>query len=190
MNVLQIIKTRRTIDPDLFTGETISNEIIKSMLDAANWAPTHGFTEPWRFIIYGRENVQQFGDFHADLFKNLTPTEQFLEKKYDKIKYRAKNCSHVIICVNKRGDKNNIPEKEEMASTATAIQNMLLVATENQVATFWSTGGMCYHDEFKKYFGFGDADKVLGIVYIGKYDGVQPEGKRNSEWKEKVIWKK
>lgn len=189
MNILDTIKKRRTIDPDLFSGETITDEIIENMLEAANWAPTHGFTEPWRFVVYNSSTVQQFGDFHAELFKNLTPTEQFLEKKYEKIKFRAKNCSNVIICVNKRGDKSNIPEKEEMAATAAAIQNILLQATANNVATFWSTGGMCYHDAFKKYFGFGEEDKVLGIIYVGKYDGEIPEGKRNSDWKEKVSWK-
>lgn len=189
MNVLELIKSRRTIDPDLFTGETVSNDILENMLEAANWAPTHGFTEPWRFIVYDRNTVQDFGDFHAELFKSLTPPDQFLEKKYLKIKFRSKKCSHVIVCVNKRGDKSNIPEQEEIAATSAAIQNMLLVAAENNVATFWSTGGMCYHNEFKKYFGFADEDKVLGIIYVGKYESENQEGKRNSDWKEKVHYK-
>jgi nitroreductase len=189
MNILDTIKKRRTIDPDVFTGEIVPEQDIKKMLEAANWAPTHGFTEPWRFVVYNRNEVQDFGDFHAELFKNLTAPEHFLEKKYDKIKYRAKNCSNVIVCINKRGDKSNIPEIEELAATSAAIQNMLLVATANNIATFWSTGGMCYHDEFKKYFGFGDNDKVLGIIYVGKYDGEYPEGKRNSDWQDKVSWK-
>ena len=81
MNISDIIKKRRTIDPDLYTGEIVSEEIIYSILEAANWAPTHGFTEPWRFIVYNRDKVQEFGDFHADLFKQLTPTEQFLQNK-------------------------------------------------------------------------------------------------------------
>jgi len=189
MSILETIKSRRTIDPDLFNGEIVEEKVINEMLESANWAPTHGFTEPWRFVVYSRNKVQEFGDFHADLFKRLTPTEQFLQKKYEKIKYRAKNCSHVIVCINKRGDKSNIPEIEEIAASSAAIQNMLLVATENNIGTFWSTGGMCYHDEFKKYFGFGNEDKVLGIVYVGKYNIENPQGKRNSDWKEKISWK-
>ncbi|HUM52252.1 MAG TPA: nitroreductase [Chitinophagales bacterium] len=189
MNILELIKSRRTIDPDLFTGEIVSTDIIEKMLEAANWAPTHGFTEPWRFVVYTRDTAPNFGEFHAALFKELTPTEQFLQKKYEKIRYRSKNCSHVIICINKRGDKSNIPEVEELAATAAAIQNLLLVATANNVGTFWSTGGMCYHDAFKKYFGFADEDKVLGIIYVGKYEIENPTGNRNSDWKEKTIWK-
>ena len=189
MEILDIIKRRRTIDPDDFNGKAVAEEVIQAMLEAANWAPTHGFTEPWRFVVYGPENVQDFGDFHGGLYHTLTPETQFLQKKYEKIKYRAKNCSHVIVCINKRGDKSNIPELEEIAATSAAIQNMLLVATVHQVGTFWSTGGMCYHPEFKAGLGFGEQDQVLGIIYIGQYDMATPEGKRNSDWNKKVIRK-
>lgn len=189
MNISDIIKNRRTIDPDLYSGETVPKTIINQMLEAANWAPTHGFTEPWRFIVYNGDKVKEFGDFHAGLYEQFTAEDQFLQKKYEKIKYRSKNCSDVIICINKRGDKSNIPELEEIAATSAAIQNMLLVATAYNIGTFWSTGGMCYHDAFKEYFGFNKEDKVLGIIYIGKYSGKHPEGKRNTTWEEKVFWK-
>lgn len=189
MSLLEIIKTRRSIDPDDFNGKMVPTEIIEQMLEAANWAPTHGYTEPWRFIIFEGEKTKVFGELHADLYKKLTPVEQFLQKKYEKIKYRSKNCSHVIVCVNKRGDKSNIPELEEIAASSAAIQNMLLVATEHNVGTFWSTGGMCYHPKMKEALGFAEQDQVLGFIYVGKYDIQHPEGKRNSDWKEKVEWK-
>lgn len=189
MSTLEIIKNRRSIDPDDFNGEMVSNQIIERMLEAANWAPTHGYTEPWRFIVFEGEKTKVFGELHGDLYKKLTPVEQFLQKKYEKIRYRSINCSHVIVCVNKRGEKSNIPELEEIAATSCAIQNMLLVATAHEVATFWSTGGMCYHPAMREALGFAEQDQVLGFIYVGKYAGEIPDGKRNSEWNEKVEWK-
>lgn len=189
MEILELIKERRSIDPDDFNGNTVPASIIDAMLEAANWAPTHGHTEPWRFMVYAPDKIEVFGNLHATLYQQITPAEQFLQKKYEKLKYRGKNCSHIIICANKRGTKNNIPELEEIAATSCAIQNMLLVATQHHVGTFWSTGGMCYHPEFKKIIGFDDTDQILGIIYIGKYDIENPIGKRSSNWHEKVIWK-
>lgn len=29
------------------------------MLEAANWAPTHGKTEPWRFVVLSPDGLQQ-----------------------------------------------------------------------------------------------------------------------------------
>ncbi len=189
MNISDIIKNRRSIDPDDFNGQKVDDSIINAMLEASNWAPTHGYTEPWRWIVFANEKAQEFGQIHADLYKKLTPTEQFLQKKYEKIRDRPKLASHVLVAVNKRGEKSNIPELEEIAATSCAIQNALLVATAHQVGTFWSTGGMCYHNEFKTLLGFGENDQVLGFIYVGMYDIQHPEGKRNSEWKEKACYK-
>jgi len=190
MEILDIIKKRRSIDPDLFNGEEVDKSIIVEMLEAANWAPTHGFTEPWRFIVYAKDKVQDFGNMHAEMYKSLTDVAQFLEKKYDKIKYRAKNCSHVIVCVNKRGDKSNIPEIEELAATSAAIENMLLVATAHNVGTFWSTGGMCYHPKIREILGFDEQDKIIGIIYVGKYkEADYPVGRRTTDALSKVVWK-
>lgn len=190
MEILDIIKKRRSIDPDDYTGEIVPTFIIDEMLEAANWAPTHGFTEPWRFIVYNKEHLQDFGNIHANLYKSETATAQFLEKKYEKIKNRAQQCSHVIVCINKRGDKSNIPEIEETAATSAAIENMLLIATAHNVGTFWSTGGMCYHPKMREALGYGEQDMVLGFIYVGKYDlAKHPEGKRMSDWKTKVTWK-
>ena len=35
------------------------------MLDAANWAPTHGKTEPWRFVVMGREASKEMLELSA-----------------------------------------------------------------------------------------------------------------------------
>ncbi len=186
MSVFSIIKQRRSIDPDDFNGQLVDKHIIDEMLESANWAPTHGLTEPWRFVVITQEFLSEFGLFHAELFKQKTAPEHFLEKKYNKIKNRSASCSHVIICVNKRGNKSNIPELEELAATSCAIENMLLVATAHHVGTFWSTGGMTYDPDFKKYFGFDEQDQVMGILYIGHYDIPQPTGIRLTEWQDKV----
>jgi nitroreductase len=41
MDLLEIIKSRRSIMPHLFNNLTITNEEINLILEAANWAPTH-----------------------------------------------------------------------------------------------------------------------------------------------------
>lgn len=32
--------------------------VLEQMLEAANWAPTHGRTEPWRFVVLGADALQ------------------------------------------------------------------------------------------------------------------------------------
>lgn len=36
--------------------------VVETMLEAANWAPTHGKTEPWRFVVLGRAAQEELLD--------------------------------------------------------------------------------------------------------------------------------
>ncbi len=49
--VLQNIAHRRSVFPPAFIDEPVKDEEIEVILRAANWAPTHKLTEPWRFVI-------------------------------------------------------------------------------------------------------------------------------------------
>lgn len=182
-----IISRRRTVKPENFNGQLITDELIDELLGAANWAPTHGQTEPWRFIVFaGKEGVKAFGKLHADLYQQETAPEQFLQKKYDTLLHKPDLSSHVIVAAMKRGDKDNIPEQEELAATACAVQNMLLTAGTCGLAAYWGTGGMCYHPALKNALGFGENDRIMGFLYLGYTDQPHPEGFRNSGIEEKV----
>jgi len=46
----QLIKARRSIFPKDYTGELVEDDAVRTMLQAAVWAPNHGKTEPWRSL--------------------------------------------------------------------------------------------------------------------------------------------
>jgi len=52
------------------TGATVSQENIIAMLEAANWAPTHGRTEPWRFVVLGKQGMQDMQSVTEEVFKS------------------------------------------------------------------------------------------------------------------------
>jgi len=184
----EIIERRRSVKPEEFNGSIIPENIVREILSSANWAPTHGQTEPWRFIVFaGKEGTAKFGKLHAGLYRDHTPAEQFLQKKYDTLLHKTDHASHLIVAMMKRGEKENIPEKEEAAAAACAIQNILLTATAHGLASFWSTGGMCYHPSMKNHFGFGEEDKVIGVIYLG-YSDKQASVSRNTTIEEKTTW--
>lgn len=184
-----IIKKRRTTVPEDFNGKKVDHQIVQEILEAANWAPTHGQTEPWRFIVYEYEKVAEFGKFHANLYKDNTEPEQFLQKKHDKLLHRADKASHVIVVYLKRTDKKNIPLNEEISAVSCAVQNMLLVAASHQVASYWGTGGMCYDPSMKAALKLEEEDMMMGFIFLGKIANDDfPEGKRNTSIAKKTIW--
>lgn len=186
--ILEIIKNRRTIKPTFYTGETIEDLEVKELLEAANWAPTHRFTEPWRFVVFSKNAKTQFGIDHANMYKEIKSEQEFDQVNYDKLMTITANSSHIIALIMKRDEEERVPEIEEIAAVACAVQNMMLLATEKNIAHIWSSGGLTYHPKMKSYLGFSEKDKVMGFLYLGKSD-LQPKSKRFSSAESKTIWK-
>ena len=46
-----LIRNRRSVFPDQYNDRPIARETLERLLEAANWAPTHKKTEPWRFRV-------------------------------------------------------------------------------------------------------------------------------------------
>src|SRR6185295_18144463 len=63
--LLDAIRERRSLALKQLSPEPIALESIQLMLEAANWAPSHGQTEPWRFSVFagaGRRGlIEAFG---------------------------------------------------------------------------------------------------------------------------------
>jgi nitroreductase len=186
--VSQIIQSRRSIKPAKMNGKKIPDEQVKGLLQLANWAPTHGRTEPWRFIVYSGDKVKEFCYQHAELYRALTPKAKFEEGSYDKQLHYGDLASHLIIALMQRGNSPKIPALEEIAATAAAVQNILLGATAAGITSFWSTSGMTHHPAMKDFLKLRKEDVIMGFVYLGYSDG-QLEGKRQTSMDEKVVWK-
>jgi len=186
--ISEVIKNRRSIKPAKMNGKKIPDEQVNQLLQLANWAPTHGRTEPWRFFVYAGDKVKEFCYQHAELYKALTPSAKFEQAIYDKQLHYGDLASHLIIAIMQRGNSPKIPVLEEIAATAAAIQNILLGVSATGIAGFWSTSGMTHHPVMKVFLELKKEDVVMGMLYLG-YSDEQPEGKRQTTMEEKVVWK-
>jgi nitroreductase len=183
--IQHIIQTRRTIKPNLMNGKTIPDEQLLEVLHLANWAPTHGLTEPWRFMVYGGGQVKRFCQQHADLYRDHIPAEKFTADKYEKLKHMGDLASHIVVAIMQRGQLPAIPVLEEIAAASCAVQNILLGATALGIASYWGSGGMAYHPAMKKLLHLQEEDLVLGIIYLG-YTDQQLTGRRNTPIHSKI----
>ena len=81
MDLQSIISKRRTTKPADFNGAIILEAIFEEILTAANWAPNHGQTEPWRLFVFDKNGLDNFSSFHAELYKSNISSEQFIKLK-------------------------------------------------------------------------------------------------------------
>lgn len=184
----KIISGRRTVKPENYTGEKIDDEFIKVLLEGANWAPTHGYTEPWRFTVFKEMGLARIGQFLADLDQPDPQANDFNQQRYERLKNRPLNASHIIGVGMHHGNNPKVPELEELAATAMAVQNMWLMAHALGLGAYWSTGQLAFRDETRAFFGLPEGDKALGFFYVGKPAIQASKGRRISSIDDKVRW--
>ena len=187
-NLNELIRGRRSLGPKLFDSEAkIDDDIIWEILENANWAPTHGKTEPWRFQVFSENGKKKLSDFAGEIYSRHTPEEKFKLDKLEKVKALPLMCSHIISIGMKRHEKSSIREIEEVAAVSCAVQNMHLTAAAYGIAALWSTGGITYYPEAKPFFDLGPNDKLMGFFYLGYSAKPWPKGKRK-DIAQKVKW--
>lgn len=188
--IKETIQNRRTRKPQLMNGQKIADETVQQLLELANWAPTHGNTQPWYFFVYAGNAVMDFCKAHAELYLQNTSTEKFVQGTYDKLAEMGSAASHVIIACMKRGANPKIPVLEEIAAASCAVQNLLLGAEAAGIAAYWGSGGMAYRPEMKTHLQLGEEDLVLGIIYLGYTNEESKAGKRPLPVEERTTWTK
>jgi nitroreductase len=187
MDLNEIIKNRRATPPRFMAKKEVDRELILTLLENANWAPTHKNTEPWRFIVFQGETKQKLAQ---TIFT-------FLDEKYNQgeeinmqkdIKFRD-NLIHVPVVmaiVLQRDAAERIPEWEEIAAVSMAVQNMWLTATDLGLGAFWATPP--FLTLLHSLLELNPDQKLLGFFFVGHVAMDYPSPGRGPV-SEKTVWR-
>lgn len=184
--VLDCIRARRSVFPRDYVDEKVPPQIINRLLDAAMWAPYHGSVPPWYFVVMGAEASvqmqQQTLEFYDAHWREVgygsgergteSDYEKWREMTEEEIHDRWKPVSYMVAIVMRRqAGSKRIPEWEEAAATACAVQNMHLQSTVYPgLACYWSSWHDAARDStmMKEFLGMEDEDKCLGFFMVAR----------------------
>ncbi|MCB0533210.1 MAG: nitroreductase [Lewinellaceae bacterium] len=188
INISTLIHRRRSIFPKFYKpDQPIDRTVIEQLLENANWAPTHRLTEPWRFqVFHSPESRAALGDYMSGYYQHYTPPEAFSEEKMVKAGENPRRAGAVIAIVLHRDPEARIPEFEEIAAVAMAVQNMWLTCTELGLGCYWSTPKAAL--EASDFLQLAPNEFCLGLFYLGWHDMPEVPGKRGDVG-EKVVWR-
>jgi len=163
----ELIRSRRTIFPEQFSDRKVHKEQVELILNNAQWAPTHGNTQPWRFKVFMDDGCEVLSDFLGKTYLDQTPEDEQKDAKLAKLILRPKKSSVIIAVCMERQAEEKILEIEEIEAVACAIQNMHLSCTAYGLGGFWSTPKLIYTKAMNSFLNLGEKDKCLGLFYIG-----------------------
>ncbi len=181
--IQHLINYRRSIFPASYTNREITKDTLIDLLACANAAPTHKLTQPWRFTVFQGTGLQRLADQLAERYRENTPPDQFLQKKYDTTREKVLQ-SAAVIAINIRYS-GDVPEWEELAATACAVQNLWLAASAAGIGGYWSSPGSI--KQLGDFLKLSPQEACLGFFYMGYHEEPLREAKREPVL-EKIRW--
>jgi nitroreductase len=179
------IATRRSFPLANISPEPIERALIDQILEAANWAPSHGKTEPWRFVIYTGESRAQLGEAFARAYCALNEGES-LDGEHAAAQRDRVLQAPVWIALGMQPNPR-MPEWEELIAFGSAVQNAHLMASALDLACKWTSGAVVMHDQVAHAVGFAPDTRLYGFLYVGRPAVAWPDGRRRP-LAEKMRW--
>ncbi len=183
MELKKAIRNRRARFPKTFNAKIPDPSLLDELFEAANWAPTHRRTEPWRYVVITGEAKERLKEEAISKYWQSVGEDgpdQFKEKR---IISKIDLSPYVIAIVLHRDLKERVPEWEEIASVAMSVQNLWLTATELDIAGYWSSPKWAM--ELGDFLELKENERCLGLFYLGYSDVEIQEGFREN-WRDKI----
>jgi nitroreductase len=185
--VLEVIRTRRNVRE--FFDNPVADRDLKTIIEAATWAPNHRHTEPWRFIVLAKDGearkqvAQIVYDWTYDNIKN--PNQKRRIDSSEKAKQEILVAPAFMYVYAVPGPNDEVA-RENYAATACAVQNLQLAAHSLGIGVGWTTGKPCMAD-VRPTIGAEPDWQTVGALYIG-YPYEKPEALR-APVDEVTIWR-
>jgi len=188
MDIFKAIKERRSCRN--FLPESINEEVIEKILEAATWAPSPLNTQPWEFVVVTNKEMKEKIFAEADRCRKWG-VEKSGWKWLEKYQLNFLKTAPVIVAVVGDPKKSGLDTFQEEGGVgyqhacAAAIQNMNLAAHALGLGSLWFT--MFDKKPMRKLLSVAPEKTPLGLVCIGKTDGESPRTPRK-DVKEKTTF--
>lgn len=184
MDIFELIKKRRSVFPAEYSDKPIAKEDLRKLLEAANWAPNHMKTEPWRFKVVTGDKRRELGEFLSKTYEQTAEKPKKLKIK--KLLENPQKSAAVIVINMQRDLDERLPAWEELAAVAMAVQNIWLGCTQLGIGCYWSSPGII--SEMHNFLHMQPGEKCLGLLYMGYPAEVEEPPRERGDISAKVEW--
>lgn len=141
MDILEHLKARRTVRK--FKPDSIPQEVLDRMYEAAMWAPSHANIQPWEFVVVGPETrgkllailQKKAAEVLAD--PNCPPQKR---QNMETLRQDFGGAPYMVAVIS-RAPVEDLQKLENPLSVAGAVQNMCLAGWEAGVGAVWLSLG-------------------------------------------------
>ena len=182
-SAVSLLQTRRSAKPQAMTGPGPSEAELREMLSIATRVPDHGKLHPWRFVIVGGDQRDQFGALLRQALSEEDPCATIAHhNKEDEFAHYG---GMLIVLISSPTEGRKIPVWEQQLSCGTVGMNLLNAASALGYVAGWVTGWRAYSPRVTAAF-CRPGERIAGFVFIG-HSAIELEERPRPELNEVVF---
>jgi nitroreductase len=156
----QLLRSRRTVHR--FEPRPVPEAIVLEAIESARWAPNHKLTEPWEFVLIGKETAAAIAERNADMLR-----QENRPAKADHKLARWKTVPGWMLLTCRRSE-DAFRQQEDFAACCCAAQNFMLSLWGAGVASKWTSGPVTEDLEFFRIVDIKPEERmVVGLFWYG-----------------------
>ena len=163
-SALSLLQTLRSGRPREMVGPGPSDEELRRILEVAMRVPDHGKLAPWRFVVIGQDQREQF----ALLLRRALQEEDECAgpAHHEKADQFARQGEALVVLISSPVQGHKIPVWEQELSAGAAAMNLLHAAHSLGYVGGWLTGWEAYSPKVNSAFA-QPGERLAGFIYIG-----------------------
>jgi len=179
MDVFEAIHQRRAVRQ--YLPDPVSRDEIRTILDAARWAPSALNHQQWQFLVVTGKKIGEMGESFVRIIEEYTRNWEssrmqgsaFTREEF--VRFAATyGGAPVVIVVLTDTAKTADFQRANLESASAAMQNLLLAATALGLGTCWMTGPLQDEKALRRILEIPNDKEIVAITPLG-YPASVPE---------------
>ena len=140
-----------------------AGEVLQNILKAGLRAPDHAGLSPWQFVVVSGDGLNRLGA----VYKKAAIASNMADKDIARAEQLPLRAPMLIVAIAKFKQHDKVPQVEQIAATACAVQNMQMAALAQGYGGMWRTGSYATNEVVRAEFGLQPQDEIVGFLYLG-----------------------
>ncbi|PSR20363.1 MAG: nitroreductase [Sulfobacillus acidophilus] len=174
MEIREALRSRRSVRR--FKAQSIPESIIRDILSYAPWVPNHHVSEPWRFVAITGQSLEELADLRRDAVLAKRQGQPDGIARAERARAEFLEAAWVIAVIQKL-DARPDRQKEDYASMAMATYNLMLVAWDYHIGSYWNTGPLLTDAAVWQWLNLSEDERPVAFVRMG-YPEIIPVTRR------------
>jgi nitroreductase len=164
--VLDLLRTRRSVAPHLLTEPGPTADELDALLTIAVRVPDHGRLTPWRFIVLEGDARRRAGETIGAAYQADDPNADATRVAAER--NRLARAPLVVAVVSRARPHVKIPEWEQTMSAGAVCMSLVIAANAMGFGTSWLTEWYAFDRRILDALGLEPDETIAGFIHIGR----------------------